>query len=308
MSSRAKFSVNPFPWFADGPDSWTLTAQTVTEAIGGVADAGFASIAADLPANMTPTAYAELLDARGLRPSPCYWGIFFDCGEGALPAIREEAKKRAAAQTALGVDGIIIADELYPARRARPGTGKDFDQDRLDRLIENVADIASVLTAEGLTPYFHPHVASWIETDAEVRALLDAVDPKTLAFGPDVAHLAWAGADPVKLIGDYTDRVGLIHLKDAHLAAVERVREQGLSYDAAVYENHVFTEPGRGDIDLAAVVAAVPNDYEGWWVTEVDVPDLPSKEESTLASARWMLEHIPGAESAQPGLTLRARL
>jgi inosose dehydratase len=37
------------------------------------------------------------------------------------------------------------------------------------------------------------------------------------------------------------------------------------------------------------VFAAIPPSFDGWFVIEVDVPDLPTKEESTAESARWIL-------------------
>ena len=60
---------------------------------------------------------------------------------------------------------------------------------------------AQAITAEGLTPCFHPHVGSWIETEHEVRTLLDAVDARDLSFGPDTGHLFWGGSDPAELVG-----------------------------------------------------------------------------------------------------------
>ena len=299
MSQSTKVGINPFPWFADGPDTWTLTATRVADAVQGIANAGFSAMQADLPDEMTPAEYGDLLVGRDVRPAPSYWGVLFDSPADAVPTLREEARRRASAQTELGLTQIVIADELYPPRVGRPGVGAAFEEGRLDRIIERIGEIAAVLVSEGLSPCFHQHVGSWIETEAEVRTLLDAIDQTTLAFAPDIAHLAWAGADPARLIRDYASRVSVIHLKDAHLSAAELVRTENLNYDAAVYGHHVFTEPGRGDVDLDAVLKAVPDDYDGWWVAEVDVPDLPSKELSTEACARWIREHILDAHEVQ---------
>ncbi|MEV4018691.1 hypothetical protein AB0J35_50180 [Nonomuraea angiospora] len=46
----------------------------------------------------------------------------------------------------------------------------------------------------------------------ETRAVLDAIAPELLSFGPDTGHLHWAGADPAELITRYRDRVGAAHL------------------------------------------------------------------------------------------------
>jgi inosose dehydratase len=51
-------------------------------------------------------------------------------------------------------------------------------------------------------------------------------------------------------------------------------------------------------VDLRAVFAALPSSYQGWFVVEVDVPDLPTKEESTAQSARWILAQPERVASA----------
>jgi inosose dehydratase len=148
-----------------------------------------------------------------------------------------------------------------------------------------------------VTPCFHPHVGSWIETEHEVRAMLDSVDASVLSFGPDTGHLFWAGMNPAAMIADYAPRVGAVHLKDVHRPAAVRAREQGDDYMGATVTRHVWTEPGRGDVDFRAVFAALPSSYDGWFVVEVDVPDLPTKEESTAQSARWVLAQPDRAAS-----------
>jgi inosose dehydratase len=150
--------------------------------------------------------------------------------------------------------------------------------------------VAGAIREQGLTPCFHPHVGSWIETEHEVRTMLDTIDASVLAFGPDTGHLFWGGSDPAQLVADYADRVGAMHLKDVHRVAATKAREQGDDYQGATVGEHVWTEPGRGDVDFRAVFDALPSSYDGWFVVEVDVPDLPSKEESTAASARWIAE------------------
>jgi inosose dehydratase len=131
-------------------------------------------------------------------------------------------------------------------------------------------------------------VGSWIETESEIRTVLDAVDPAALSFGPDPGHLFWANADPVSLITDYRDRVRAAHLKDVHAAAREKSRFEVSDYRQATGKNHVWTELGRGDVDLVGVLKALPDAFEGWLVVEVDVPDLGTPAESTHASARWI--------------------
>lgn len=297
MSLAAKVAVNPLPWVL-GPNGFDLSLATVQDAVAGISAAGFTAMHSDVPPGMSPADYRQLLADHGVRPAPGYFGAHFDGPAEDLAALVEAARQHARVQLELGLTEAFLASHLNPARIAAPAVGADFDAARLDLVVERIGVVASAITAEGLTPCFHPHVGSWIETEHEVRAMLDGVDSSVLAFGPDTGHLYWGGSDPAALVADYAERVRAMHLKDVHRVAAAKARDQGDDYQGATNVEHVWTEPGRGDVDFAAVFAALPESYDGWFVVEVDVPDLPTKEESTLASARWIAEQperVPAA-------------
>jgi myo-inositol 2-dehydrogenase / D-chiro-inositol 1-dehydrogenase len=130
------------------------------------------------------------------------------------------------------------------------------------------------MTAEGVTPCLHQHVGSWIETPEETEAVLAAISPDLLLFGPDTGHLAWAGADPADLIERHLDRVGAVHLKEYGAGVAGQARTDRWSYREAT-ARHAFTEPGRGDVDFAAVLKVLSR-FDGWYVVEVDIPDQPT--------------------------------
>ncbi len=287
MALSPKVAVNPLPWVL-GPNGFDLSPNTVRAAVAGIAAAGFTAMHADVPAEMTPAEYRTLLADHGVRPAPGYFAAHFDGPEDEVPALVERAKAHARVQLELGLEQAFLASHLNPTRIARPAVGADFDAARLDQVIDRIGVTARAITAEGLTPCFHPHVSSWIETDHEARTLLDAIDAADMSFGPDTGHLFWAGSDPAKLVTDYAHRVGAVHLKDVHRAAAAEAREKDEDIRTATNNTHVWTEPGRGDVDFDAVFAALPADYDGWFVVEVDVPDRLTKEESTETSARWI--------------------
>jgi inosose dehydratase len=291
MAFSSKVAVNPLPWVL-GPDGFDLSPATVRAAVAGIAEAGFSAIHADVPENMPVPEYRALLEGHGVRPAPGYFGAHFDVPSDEVPALADAAKRHAAVQAELGLSEVFLASHLNPARMASPASGADFDSGRLTLVIDRIRIAAEAITAQGVTPCFHPHVGSWIETEHEVRTMLDSVDSAVLSFGPDTGHLFWAGVDPAQIIADYAGRVGAVHLKDVHREAAVRARELKANYADATYREHVWTEPGRGDIDFDAVFTALPSSYDGWFVVEVDVPDLPTKEESTAASARWVAAHL----------------
>src|SRR5262249_25946299 len=115
------------------------------------------------------------------RPAPGYFSGDFATPADGAPALVEAARRHAGLQAELGLTEVFLASHLSPARIKVPAAGEAFDAARLALLVERIAAAAEAITAEGVTPCFHPHVGSWIETEHEVRVLLDSVDASVLS-------------------------------------------------------------------------------------------------------------------------------
>ena len=301
MASRAlvgttKVALNPLSWYLTVDGYRMDLAPPLGEVLRQVAEAGFGAVPIDLPASMTVAQYGDLLLGAGLLPAPGYFqGPFSDPAQ--LPATLERARQSAAQHTQLGLDRVFIAEEFAdPARLASPAQGAGYDPARMDIIIENLGAVARVMVEEGVTPCLHQHVGTLIETAEEVDRVLAGVGPELLLFGPDTGHLAWAGADPAEMIGRHAGRVGAIHLKDVHLGVAKEARDAGQDYWQA-NAHHVWTEPGRGDLDLGAVLEALAG-FDGWFVVEVDLADQSTPLQSAVVSRRWCesyLAHRPTA-------------
>ncbi|SEH01073.1 inosose dehydratase [Nonomuraea solani] len=285
-SHEPLIGINPLPWLL-GPAGFTLDVPTLRTAFTEIAETGFTAVQADVPQGLTPSGYLALLQEYGLTPAPGYFQGAYD-DPGGMPALLESARRHAGTQAALGMTEVFIASTLAAERLATPAVGAASDPARLGTVIENLARACEVIVAEGVRPCLHPHVGTWIETEHETRAVLDAIAPGLLAFGPDTGHLRWAGADPAALIAHYRDRVGAAHLKDVHTA----VAAQGGGFWETVLERHLWTEPGQGDVDLEAALAALPGDFAGWLVIEVDVPDHGTPKDSAALSRQWTRTHL----------------
>ncbi|MEV0288785.1 hypothetical protein AB0H36_32090 [Kribbella sp. NPDC050820] len=88
------------------------------------------------------------------------------------------------------LDGWYAVPRTYDAMWPGGGYGGDA---LLPKVVAGVGVAAEAITSEGVTPALHPHVGSTIETEPEIRAVLDAVPASILSIGPDTGHLAWAG-------------------------------------------------------------------------------------------------------------------
>jgi inosose dehydratase len=129
----------------------------------------------------------------------------------------------------------------------------------------------AVRNETGLRTVFHPHCGGYVETPAEIDALMSRTDPALLGMVLDTGHIIYGGGDPVRVFTSHADRVWHVHFKDCDLRVAEQARAAGLGYLAAVHAQ-LFCELGTGAADLAAVTAALRrSDYDGWIVVEQDV-------------------------------------
>ena len=146
----------------------------------------------------------------------------------------------------------------------------------------------------------HPHVGTAIEVESEIDAVLGGVEESVLGFGPDTGHLTWAGMDAVKIMSRYAGRIGAMHLKDVHVDQVSASKAADATFQEATRGKFaVWTEPGRGDIDLLGALATLPESFRGWIVLEVDVPEAPTNLASTQISAAWIAKQLgPSAFTA----------
>ncbi|MGI8458960.1 MAG: sugar phosphate isomerase/epimerase family protein [Propionibacteriaceae bacterium] len=281
----SKIAANPIPyWARDGK-----TTEVFDQAFADFAQIGFTAVKADVPEGMTAAAYRSWLDGYGLAPSLSLFSSAFD----ETIDIEEEvqrARQFASVQVELGLDRTMVSSMSVPARMQRPAVGADFDADRLTLAIENCGVICQVLAAEGLRPLHHSHVGGVFETEAEITRLLDELGPDVIGVGPDTGHLRWAGIDPAAFITRYADRLGGIHIKDCFPDHLDH--RSTLGYRELTATKRIWAEPGLGVVDFDAVLAAVPADYDGDFMIEVDEPSMDSRFESHRISFDWACRHL----------------
>jgi inosose dehydratase len=211
---------------------------------------------------------------------------------GAEVAVRT-ARLLAAASDArplivLADDNGSVATRREHAGRVLPEHGlRDAQWDTFAAGAERVA--RAVRDATGLRTVFHHHCAGWVETPAEIDALMRRTDPGLLGLCVDTGHLTYGGGDPVATLSRYADRVWHVHFKDCDPAVARQARERGWDYFEAVRRG-IFCELGRGSVDFPAVATALAaRGYGGWVVVEQDV--LPGMG-TPAASARRNREYL----------------
>ncbi|MEU0841637.1 sugar phosphate isomerase/epimerase [Streptomyces sp. NPDC005962] len=284
-----RLAINPLQWVASA-DGWIdpTLAPPLDQQLTVIHDAGITALHSAVPGDMTPQEYAARLAAYGVSPAPGYLSVRLTDDAAERRTFRDTAARVARQHAELGVPTVFLAMGMAKdaERVARPAVGHLSERERLERVRDLLAEIAGVIRAEGIIPAFHPHVGTWAETEPETRFILDTVDSSLLGFGPDMGHLAWAGADPAQLVRDYADRVASVHIKDLDLGLAARAREAGWDYRKTVLAG-LWSEPGHGSADIEGFVGALPDDFDGWLIVEVDRGARPTPEESVRLCGEW---------------------
>ena len=174
-----------------------------------------------------------------------------------------------------GAPLIVLADEMSEMRMAVSGRVNEARDGMTDSQWDGAVDILSRIARDcrqlGLSPVFHHHAGTFIETPNEVARLCDKTDPDLLGLCLDTGHYFFGGGAPVDAVRMYGSRIRHLHLKDVRLPVLSRAREDKVGFLEAVRRG-VFCELGEGDINLKAVVENLAGlGYSGWTVVEQDV-------------------------------------
>jgi inosose dehydratase len=294
-----RIALNPIQWLAT-EDGWLDFARRPEprQLLAQIKAAGFEGVFAEVPTGWSVEQYRTALDEVGLAPAPGYLGLGLAEDGVDQRELLERAAGAAREHVALGLGDIVVsAGMTRDATRVRhPARGYAPDRARLERLVEVIGRVAETTLAEGVRAALHAHVGTWVETEVETRVVLDAIGARQLGFAPDTGHLAWAEADVGALLSDYAARVTAVHVKDCRRSVARRARDEDLTYQQTVMAG-LWAEPGRGELDLEAMLAALPAAFAGWLIVEVDRPDIPDPYESAKASAAWMRRRAAGRDS-----------
>ncbi len=274
---------------ACGQITWRQAAPPEEQILAEIAQAGYEGV----PAGRADRPAREMLDlyARfGLQPAPGYLGAAFWEREQAA-AIVEQAGRLARAMRELGCAELYVAANLTPERRAVAGHVRPQDalpEDGYRQFAETLNRVGEATLAEGVRACFHNHVGSFIETREEIDCLFSLIDRELVFQGPDLGHLAWAGADVVQFCRDYADSIKTLHIKDIDPAVRAEGVARGWDY-RAFSDGGIFTELGAGMVDFPAVFAALGQaGFRGWVVVETDVTQRPTALESATISRDYL--------------------
>ncbi|HET7278054.1 MAG TPA: TIM barrel protein [Dermatophilaceae bacterium] len=282
MSNPALIGTAPDSWgvwYADDPNQ-TPWSRFLDEA----AQAGYTRIELG-PYGYLPTDPVRLKDELDRRGMTLTAGTIFEHlhRKDSWDSTWKGVSAAASLTAAMGAKHLVVIPDFW----RDPNTGSVIEDavltdDEWPAYAAQVDKLAKAVRDEfGLQVQFHPHADSHVDTHANVERFLAETDPELVSLCLDTGHISYCGGDNLKLIHDYPDRIGYVHLKQVDPAVVDEVMQKGIGFGEAVRMG-AMCEPPRGIPEMGPILeglAALDRSPELFAIVEQDMypcpPDVP---------------------------------
>ncbi len=205
----------------------------------------------------------------------------------------QDVSAAASLTAAMGAKHLVV----IPAFWRNEKTGEVLEEPELTaeewpRYARQMNRLAKAVRDEfGLQVQFHPHADTHVDTHSNVERFLAETDPDLVSICLDTGHISYCDGDNLKLIQDYPERIGYVHLKQVDPAIRDRVKAEGIGFGEAVRMG-AMCEPPNGVPEMAPILDALAalDHIELFAIVEQDLypcsPDVP------LPIATRTLQHL----------------
>ena len=158
-------------------------------------------------------------------------------------------------------------------------------------LCDGLNRLGKIAKEKGMSLTFHHHMGTVVQNEDEIDRMMEHTDPELFSLLYDTGHLAYCGADPLKVVKKYARRIKHVHLKDIRSEIVAKVKQERLSFLGGVRQG-AFTVPGDGCIDFGPIFQVLEEaGYEGWMVVEAEQdPAKANPLEYAMKARRYIAE------------------
>lgn len=269
---KVPFGITPTLWWNDDFPSIDI-GVTFGQCVSEMALAGFVGCSVGHKYPTDPKVLRPELERRGLRVSEPWVSTYFTIHEmrrRTLHTFHQQMKFL----KEMGATDMVVA-EFGQAVNPLPAVSifanrPVFDDRQWGLLLAGLEELGRLANDNGLRLCYHPHMGTGVMIEEDVDRLMENTDPGLVHLLLDTGHLAFAGADPLRVTRKYGRRIKHIHLKDVRSEVVARAHAEHLSFYDAI-EAGVFTVPGDGAIDFVPIFAALAEaDFQGWLVIEAE--------------------------------------
>jgi inosose dehydratase len=283
-----KIGISPISWQNDDLPDLTA-AYTMEQALQEAREIGYTGVERGRRMPSDTAGLGAYLTANGLSLCGgwCSGNLLVNDVKTEIEAVRGQVEQF----VALGAPCIVYAEcsNTVQGNIAVPVNDRPkFSAADVKAYGAKLSELAKWMADQGMTLAYHHHMGSFIESEDDVNALMEGSTPDVkLLF--DTGHLLFGGADVMRTLDRWADRVHHVHFKDIRPEVVKDVRDNRRSFLDAVIAG-AFTVPGDGCIDFQAVTDKLrAMGYNGWIVVEAeqDPAKAPPYEYSKLG-----YEHI----------------
>jgi inosose dehydratase len=294
-----KIGISPISWQNDDLPDLTA-AYTMEQALREAREIGYTGVERGRRMPSDTEGLRRYLTANGLSLCGgwCSGNLLVNDVKTEIEAVRQQVEQF----VALGAPCIVYAEcsNTVQGNIAVPVNNRPkFAPADIRAYGAKLSELAKWMADQGMPLAYHHHMGSFIESEDDVNALMEGSTPEMkLLF--DTGHLLFGGADVMRTLDRWADRVHHVHFKDIRPKVVQDIRQNNRSFLDAVIAG-AFTVPGDGCIDFQAIADKLKAmDYHGWIVVEAeqDPAKAPPYEYSKLG-----YDHILKV-CAQAGLTI----
>jgi inosose dehydratase len=270
------------------PLNWRYNSAKMQEFFSGIAGYGFKGIQISGD-QIQSLDFLKEMKVHGIARAEQYLAI--RCGQGGpLAGSEEESAKTIQQAIHANVEMIVFAVDGTGERdtcAGRAETGPQMTPEGFVRLAGHIEEFANSAATEGIGSSFHPHAGTYVETERETRLLMDKMDARLVGLCLDVGHWIVAGADPIKAVGEYGNRITHVHVKDVSCEVLKKMLSGEIkSMHTAVEDFKLFVPAGTGLLKLHDFFAALEKySFSGWLMSEQDSAWEPSEAASGISMA-----------------------
>lgn len=264
-----RLGVNPLLWTND--DLPLLGDQTpLTQCLAEAARAGYAGVEMGRKFPTTFDELGPLLQQEELVLASGWYSS--NLLERDVDAEIEAMQPHLALMKAAGVSAMVFCETARCVHldRATPVSRRPrLSEADWQLLAPRLDAVAAYLAGEGVHMAYHHHMGTVVQSTDDVTRLM-ASTSAAVGLLLDTGHCRFGGGDPLDWLQRWGDRVVHVHCKDVREFVIARSRNRDASFLDAVVDG-VFTIPGDGDLDFAAVMQRLAKlDYAGWLVVEAE--------------------------------------
>lgn len=195
--------------------------------------------------------------------------------------------------------GSIIGDPRRPAGVQDVISLSDVEW---NHMVDGLHQAGEICREHGMKLVYHYHIGTVVEQPEEIERLMATTNSELVHLLYDTGHAYYGGSDPLLLLRKHADRIAYVHLKDVRQQVLDRVRHEGIAFQASVIQG-VFTVPGDGCIDFGPIFQELnAQHYDGWMIIEAEQdPSVANPFEYAKKSKEYISNVVTNLNSTLTG-------